>query len=168
MKNWIAIVVAALALSATAVHAADKVAVLDIQKAIASTNAAQQKGKELQDDAEFKKLVAEIETLRSELQAMNKNAEKNRMTWSAEQAAEQQNKMEFKYKDLQLAGNKLKQMEQMAMQNVLAKFKEVIGPVIEEVVKEEGIGLLLKSDAAHMASPAFDITGKVTAKLNSK
>ena len=51
------------------------------------------------------------------------------------------------------------------------KLMEDLGPRLENIVKSivdaEGIGLLLDRKAAIHADPSFDITAKVTEKLNA-
>ena len=73
--------------------AADKIAVVDIARAIFSSNMAQARLKEAETGADFVALRAKYESSTADLQALAKEAETKRMTWSQEQAQSHQKKM---------------------------------------------------------------------------
>jgi outer membrane protein len=54
------------------------------------------------------------------------------------------------------------EVAQRVMREMSARARDVIG----ELVKTEGIGLLLNAQAAMHADPGYDISAKVTDKLN--
>jgi outer membrane protein len=83
-------------------------------------------------------------------------------------AQEKQKNIEFKQADLELIIRKLNAERQEAIK----KLMDEIGPHLEAVVKgiidADGIGLLLdKRTTIYTADPSFDITAKVTDKLNA-
>ena len=79
-------------LSVSNAVAADKIAVVNYTVAIFSSQTAQNKLKEAQQSADFLALKAKYESSTADLQAMAKEAESKRLTWSQEEAAQHQKK----------------------------------------------------------------------------
>jgi outer membrane protein len=97
---------------------------------------------------------------------MGKEAETKRLTWSAEQVAAQQKKMSYAKADYDLAVQKIqaeqKELQQQIMQELSPQFQEALA----QVVQEEGITLLLRSESVIVASPENNLTAKVVDRLN--
>lgn len=161
----IAMTAAALVLSGVAL-ASDKVAVFDLQAAILSTDVAKQRVQELQSNAEFAAMTAKFESLKVDLQGLAKDAETNGMTWSQEQQAEHRKKMEYKRADLELAAKKLQAEKNAAVKRIMQELAPKAKTVLNQMITAEGIGLVLDSKVAYYADASFDITAKVTDKLN--
>ena len=162
-------VVASLILgySAAAV-AAEKIAVVDINRAIFGSEAAQSQAKAAESGSDFVALKAKYESAIADLQAMAKDAESNRMTWSAEQAAEHQKKMEYSKADADLAMRKIQAETKQLQQRIFEQLRPKASEALQEVVEEEGITILLKAEAVMVASPESNITAKVADRLNQK
>ena len=75
---------------ATIASSEDKIAVIDMQQAMFASNYAQNMAKEASESADFVDLRAKAESSAADLQAMAKEAETKRLTWSTEEAAEHQ------------------------------------------------------------------------------
>ena len=88
----VAVTSLAATLSFSAV-AADKIAVVDIARAIFGSNVAQARLQQAETGADFVGLKAKYESSTADLQALAKEAESKRLTWSQEQAQEHQKKM---------------------------------------------------------------------------
>ncbi len=168
MKYFLALITAVAALSASQAYAAEKVAVFDLRKAVFSTDEAKKRAEKLKNSSDTKALTTKIENLNSELQTLNEEGQKNRMTWSAEQGAEHKNKMEYKLKERQIAINKLQQMDKALMQELFKELGPKADKAVRDVIDANGITLLLKAEAAHWFTTKTDITADVTTKLNGK
>jgi len=148
--------------------AAEKIAVVDIARAIFGSKAAQESLKQAEQSADFVALKAKYEGSAADLQALAKEAETKRLTWSQEQAAEHQKKMGYAKADAELAGRKIqgeqKQLQQRIMQQLGPKAQEAL----QEVIKEEGVTILLRAESVMMSSPESNITAKVADRLNQK
>lgn len=169
LKALCLILVAAMAAGlSTASVAEDKIAVVDIAQAIFSSNAAQDRIKQAQTNADFVALKAKFESSVADIQSLAKDAESKRLTWSQEQAQSHQKKMEYIKADIDLARQKIqgeqKQLEQQIMQELGPKAQEAL----QEVVKEEGITILLRADAVLVAGQESNVTAKVADRLNKK
>jgi Skp family chaperone for outer membrane proteins len=84
MKALVLVVVASL-VSVGAV-AEEKIAVVDIARAIFGSNAAQESLRQAEQGADFVSLKAKYEGSAADLQSLAKEAESKRLTWSQEQA----------------------------------------------------------------------------------
>lgn len=147
---------------------AAKVAVLNLQAAIFSTASAQKSFNELQSRSDYAQWVAQEEALLADLRKLNEDAEKNRMTWSAEQTAEHRKKMgvlqtdrEFNMKKIQAENNAVR----MAVQQDLLPKAEV---AVKQVVESEGIEVVLDQQAVVWAMPTVDITKKVAEAMDKQ
>ena len=169
MKALVVVVLASLFVVApVSAVAAEKIAVVDIARAIYGSKAAQESLKQAEQSADFVALKAKYEGSAADLQALAKEAETKRLTWSQEQAAEHQKKMEYAKADAELAGRKIqgeqKQLQQRIMQQLGPKAQEAL----QEVIKEEGITILIRAESVLMSSPESNITAKVADRLNQK
>jgi outer membrane protein len=148
--------------------AAEKIAVVDVARAIFGSKAAQESMKQADQRGDLVALKAKAEGSAADLQAMNKEAEGKRLTWSQEQAAEHQKKMSYAKADYDLAVQKIqgeqKQLQQEIMQDLGPKAQEAL----QEVIKEEGVTILLRAESVMMSSPESNITAKVADRLNRK
>jgi len=153
-------------LASVTVAAETKIAVIDIQQAMFASDYAQNSVKEAQESADFVALRAKAEGSAADLQSMGKEAETKRLTWSAEQVTAQQKKMSYAKADYDLAVQKIqgeqKQLQQQIMQELSPQFQEALA----QVVQEEGITLLLRSESVIVASPENNLTAKVIDRLN--
>jgi outer membrane protein len=157
------IVVSAAMLAAPLAFAAkDKIAVFDVQEAILNTNMAKSEMKAFEARSDISKMISDAEKLKKDITALHAEISKG-----GEGAQEKQKSAEFKQADFELIVRKLNSERQAAGK----KLMENVGPRLEGIVKDivdaEGIGLLLDRKAAIHADPSFDITAKVTEKLNA-
>ena len=166
LKALVLVLVSIVSLASVTVAAETKIAVIDIQQAMFASDYAQNSVKEAQESADFVALRAKAEGSAADLQSMGKEAETKRLTWSAEQVTAQQKKMSYAKADYDLAVQKIqgeqKQLQQQIMQELSPQFQEALA----QVVQEEGITLLLRSESVIVASPENYLTAKVTDRLN--
>ena len=164
----LALVVVCSGTISMAAVAADKIAVVDIARAIFSSNTAQVRLKEAETGADFVALKAKYESSTADLQALAKEAESKRMTWSQEQALEHQKKMEYAKADAELAGRKIQSEQQQLQQKIMQEIGPMAQQALQEVVQEEGVTILLKIDSVLLAGPESNLTAKVADRLNKK
>jgi len=155
-----------LSLVSVGALAQGKIAVLDIERAIFNTEEAKAQFNALQQTPDFVKNKKEAEDLKKRYDTLAEQFNKNREVMSAEQTAEQQKKLQELGTDLQFVAKKLQQSQSEVAQRVAREIGPRARDVVGELVKSEGIGLLLNAQAAMHADPGYDITAKVTDKLN--
>ena len=166
LKTVVLVLVSIVSLASVTVAAETKIAVIDIQQAMFASDYAQNSVKVAQGSADFVALRAKAEGSAADLQSLGKEAETKRLTWSAEQVTAQQKKMSYAKADYDLAVQKIqgeqKQLQQKIMQELSPQFQEALA----QVVQEEGITLLLRSESVIVASPENNLTAKVIDRLN--
>lgn len=155
-----------LAITAGVAQAQGKTAVLNIQQAILLTDESQTRFKELRAQAAYKDNKKQLDQLRKEHDDIIKKLQKDMAVMSDDQKRQQQGIIEEKRADIEHVMRKLQgaeqQLGQMLMQELAPKLQEVV----TELIKTEGIGLLLNSEAVLHADNSYDITAKVTDRLN--
>ena len=169
VKTLVLVLVASLfAAAPMGALAEDKVAVVDIARAIFGSDAAQAKLKQAEQGADFVSLKAKYESSAADLQALAKEAESKRLTWSQEQAVEHQKKMEYAKADAELAGRKIQAEQQQLQQSIMQELGPKAQEALKEVVAEEGVTILLRRESVMVFSPESSITAKVADRLNQK
>jgi outer membrane protein len=143
-----------------------KVAVFNAQAAILGSDQAKATLEKLRNDSNYAGLQAELETLKSDMEALRKESETKGMTWSADQVAEHRKKMESVGSDLQYTAKKMQSEQQSVMQRIMQQMQPKVEEALTAVIKAEGVDLVLDSQAAFFASDAADITDLVTQRLN--
>lgn len=164
----IAISTALLASASTwAATAKDKVAVFDVQEAILSTNTAKEQMKAFESRPDVAKMMADGEKLKKDITALRDEAAKDGAGWTAAKASEKKKAIEFKEADFELIVRKLNSERQASGKKLMDDIGPRLEGIVKEIVEAEGIGLLLDRKAAIHAEPSWDITAKVTEKLNA-
>lgn len=143
-----------------------KIAVLDIDRAILQTQEAEKRFKALQEQADFKADRAEFERLKKEQESLVKQFQKDLAVMSNEQKEAQRKKIGSAQSDLEHIGRKLQAAEQEVAQALAQEMAPKLQAAVSEIIKSEGIGLLVNSKAVMHADTSFNITAKVTDKLN--
>jgi outer membrane protein len=148
------------------VAAEGKIAIINLQQAILNTDEAKERFKLLQESSEYKDYKTRAESLKKEGETLLAELNKNREVMSAEQQETQAKKVQSIKTDLDFQVKRLQQMEGELQQSLVREMGSRVKAVIGELIKVEGIGLLLRGEAALHADSAFNITAKVTDKLN--
>ena len=158
----------ALAFFALPAAAVDKIAVVDIQRVIFTSDVAKARQKQLQAESEFVSLQAKYDSIAADVKALQKKIEAERDTMSQEQATENQKKMEYLRADYDLVERKLRAEVQQLQGKIMEELQPKVQAALKELVEAEGITLLLQREAVIVADPALDVTGKLLERLNAK
>ncbi len=158
---------AILALSLPALGwAQGKIAVVNLQEAILQTDLAQKRLTEVRNQDDYKTDKAEFDSLKKEFEDLAKKFQKDAAVMSQEQQLAARKKLASKQADLEHVTGKLQQAEQQAGQSLLQEMSPKVQQVLRDLIKAEGIGLLLQQQAVIHADAGYSITAKVTDKLN--
>lgn len=155
-----------LSIWAIGAQAQGKIAVLDIQSAILNTDVAQERLKALRNEPDFKDNRKELESLKKEHDKMVEKLKKDLAVLSAEQKQAKSQRISEKRADIEHVARKLQAAEQQLVQEVVQELAPKMQEVVGELIKNEQIGLLLDRKATLHVDNAFNITAKVTDKLN--
>jgi outer membrane protein len=146
----------------------NKIAVVDAKVAIFGSKTAQSYLKIFEESADFQSLKAKYESLSADFLAMGQEVETQRLTWSAEQLAEHQKKMSYIKADAELAIQKISAEQKQLEQRILQNLAPLVELSIQEIVKEQGITLLLRAESVLLASPETSITQQVAERIDIK
>ena len=142
-----------------------KVAVVNIQAAMLSSEYGQAEMAKLEKSADYSALITEFEGLRADLQALDSEASANSSKWDAERIAEYQKQRQFLQADLELNGRKIQTDQQAAVQSIYAAMNQPAQEALQELIAEESVTLLLKAEAVYHATVEHDLTQKLALKL---
>ena len=148
--------------------AAGKIALVDTATAIYGSGTAQAMLKEAEQSADFLSLKAKYESSTADLQAMAKEADTKRLTWSKEEAAEHQKKMGYAKADAELAVQKIKAEQQQLQQSILQQLGPLAQQAIQEIVQEQEISVLLRAETVLIADQGLYITANVAERIDQK
>lgn len=167
MSRLAKITLIALALALPSIgFAQGKIAVVNLQEAILQTDLAQKRLAEVRGQDDYKADKAEFEKLKGEFEDLAKKFQKDAAVMSQEQQLAARKKLASKQADLEHVTGKLQQAEQLAGQGLLQELSPKVQKVLRELITAEGIGLLLQQQAVIHADAGYNITAKVTDKLN--
>lgn len=157
-----------LAFGAPLASAVEKIAVVDIQRVIFTSDTAKARQKQLQAEQGFVELQAKYDSIAADVKALQKKIEAERDTMSRDQATETQKKMEYLRADYELVARKLQAEVQQLQGKIMEELQPQIQAALKELVEAEGVTLLLQREAVIFAAPTMDLTGKLLERLNAK
>lgn len=143
-----------------------KIAVVDLQEAILQTDLAQKRLGQVRSQDDYKADKAEYDKLKTEFDELLQKFQKDSAIMSNEQQAAARNKLASKQADLEHVTGKLQKTETAAGQALLQEMAPRVQVVLQEIIAQEGIGLLLQRQSIIHADAGYSITAKVTDKLN--
>lgn len=152
------------------VNAEGKIAVIDVQRAISNSDVAKARIETFSAQPDVKETIATLEALKADGQKMVEKLRAEEAILSAEQKAELQKKIQGVQSDMQYEGKKLQQANTELEQAIMRELNPYIGKIIDEIVQQEGIGLLLNNNPQIVlfSDTSYDITPKVTERLNKQ
>ena len=143
-----------------------KIAVLDAVGAVMRTDEAQKRLKTLRAQPAYDANSKEREKLIKEYQDMVQQLQKDMAVMSQEQRQAQGKKLEDKRSDIEHVERKLQESEQELLQALMQDLGGKLQKVVTDLIKSEGIGLLLDKKAAIHVDNSYDLSPKVTEQLN--
>ena len=143
-----------------------RVAVLNLEEAVFNTEEAKSQFNALRQTPDYSRNKKEAEDIKKQYDTLAEEFNKNREVMSAEQQADKAKKINDLRTDLEFVVKKLQQSEREVAGRVMREMMPRANTVVGELVKTEGIGLLLNSQAALYSEASYSLTAKVTDQLN--
>lgn len=153
-----------LALAAPAVFAETKIGVVDVQSAILQSEEAKRLLKQIQD--EFKDEESEIRAVQSERVALYERLQKDNEVMSASEKRRLQQQIESKTNDLTYLSQKVQRQIEARQQELFQGIDSKVQKAIEELVLEDDYDLIFHRSHVLWAGDLYDLTRKITEKLN--
>jgi len=166
---WLAIFSTVTVFAADSVggNAPAKIVVLDIQGAIMMTNTAREKMKALENQKEYAEMHKKAEALRQQLIKKQEELQKEGPAWSADKRNNHLKDMDFMRKDFELSAQKLQAEQQELVRQLVKAAEPKIKQAMDQIIKEQGIAVVLEKGATIFADRSTDITELLVQKLNT-
>lgn len=143
-----------------------KIAILDVQRAIMETDAIEKTMKTLKNDPSYRSNMREAEKIKKEGQTLVEKLRKDGPVMGNEQKLALQKRIQEKQADLEHIARKVQAREQEMLKPIVDRKQVLLQAAVKSIISKDGIGLLLDSRSAIHADVSYDITAKVTKKLN--
>jgi outer membrane protein len=154
-------------LTASAVtQAQGRIAVVDLEQAILQTDFAQQRLRDFEASEAFAEDRTEFDSLKGELDQLFQNFQRDQAAMSDDEKVAAQQKLASKNADLEYVAKKLQSLQQQNAQRVFQELVPSARQVLGEVIETDQIGLLLQAQSVIHADLGYNITAKITDKLN--
>lgn len=159
-------IVAALtmAFAAPSAFADAKIAVVDVQSAILNSDQAKRLLAQIQK--EFKPQEDQIRKVQSDAAELYQRAQKDSDVMSDAEKRKLQAQIESKNNDFVYMRNKLQKQMQDRQKELFSGVDQEVQKAIEELVRSDKYDLILPRQAVLYAGDVYNITNKVTEKLN--
>ena len=154
----------AMVLGSSPALAEMKVAVVDVQAAIANSDQAKRLVAQLQ--SEFKDQQDQIRKIQSDAAALLERAQKNSDVMSDLEKRKLQNEIQSKNSDFEYLRQKLQNQVEQRRNEMFAPVNKEVQQAIEDLVRENDYDLVVPAQATLYINPVYDVTNKVTEKLN--
>lgn len=163
MKAFLGFILA-IAVSATA-HA-EKIAVVDIQRALLTSNAAKNYENALK--AEFSQDQQKVVDLEKQVKAARDKVAKNKDLVSADELKKMKLQFQKVFAEYQRSGQALQQKKMQREQAFIQQMKPQLDKALKAVIAQEKIDLVISRQAVHYADDKLNLTPKVVELLNKQ
>ena len=162
--RWLVILTALFAFNT--VSAAElKVAVVDMERALFMSDAAQAGVKEF--EAANKADIEKLKSLEADLTASQQRLEKEGDIMSKDERTKLSNDMQQKGQEYQFYVGKLKKQEDAWKRGFLNQQLPELQKILKKIIDEKGYDLVVNAQAVVFTSPKADITKLLIERLNS-
>lgn len=163
----IALIFAGL-IPATSLALEGKIAVVNPQRAILTTDIGEKRVKKLQKRKDYVALREQLEEWQEEGQDLEKDLRKDGSTMKDSKRRELQRKITILRADVEHQARKLQAMNAELVENLNAEMGPRVKEILDSLIKSEGIGLLLFEDPEliRYVDSTYDLTARVAERLN--
>ncbi len=140
------------------------VGVVNLEQALFNSQAAQELQAVIQE--EFRDDTERAERLNTELRELVERAQRDESIMSESEKRKINSDAQEKQVQLQMISERVQGALQERNQSFIDSMRQNLGAAIQAVVQEGGYTLVLNADSVAFFDNVYDITGKVTAKLN--
>lgn len=140
------------------------VGVVNLEQALFNSQAAQELQAVIQE--EFRDDTERAERLNTELRELVERAQRDESIMSEAEKRKINSDAQEKQVQLQMISERVQGALQERNQSFIDSMRQNLGAAIQAVVQEGGYTLVLNADSVAFFDNVYDITGKVTAKLN--
>lgn len=164
IRNLIAIAV--LLSVAGAVSAQDTIAVVNQERVLFASEAAEEASLSLRD--EFRGQEERVQALEQEINQLRERAQTDSALMTEEETAELQQEMRSLLGEREQLVNQLQSAQQERRQAFVEEYGSVVTGILQDLVDENGIDLLISSSEVLYARPDMDLTDEALSRFNEQ
>lgn len=167
MNNWIKAVklsLAGLFFVAGSAMAEQKIAIVDMERALFQSEGAKASFKQVED--QFGDDLSKVKDLEKELLESQKKLQNDAAVMSDDEQRKMRNTIKEKQSEYQFFAGKLQQAEQQWRQQFFRANMQRLQAILKELVEQEKVDLVLNGQAVIHVTPELDLTKKLLNKLN--
>lgn len=146
------------------VLAETKIAVLDMEAALSATKQASELREKLKQ--EFTAEETQLRQLSEEGNSLKDKLKQESSFLSETDRRQLMAQIQNKFQEFQVLGNQLKQQRVAREQQFLTDMRPQIETILKDLMKKEGIDIILNRKGAVYVDPQLDLTPKVAEELN--
>lgn len=163
MNKWIKRLALSLAVISTPAFA-NKIAVVDLERALFMSDAAQESFKQVKE--QFGDDIVKVEALQKELIASEKKLQKDGAIMSDDEQRKLRNTIKEKQSEFQFFAGKIQQAEQQFKQQYFRANGAGVQKLLKELIDAEKVDMVLNGQAVMYVTPDLDLTKKLLIKIN--
>ena len=167
MNNWMKaskVLVASVCMLAGAAFADQKIAVVDMERALFQSEGAKASFKQVED--QFGDDLGKVKVLEKELMDIQKKLQKDADIMSDDEQRKIRNTVKEKQSEYKFFAGKLQQAEQQWRQQFFSANMQRLKAILKSLVDEEKVDIVLNGQAVIHVTPDLDLTKKLLNKLN--
>ncbi len=164
MIKWTKIIAASLCFMAGSAMAVDKIAIVDMERALFQSDGAKASFKQVED--QFGDDLVKVKTLEKEMLESQKKLQKDGAIMSDDEQRKLRNNIKEKQGEFQFFAGKLQKAEQQWRQQFFRASLPRVQELLNEIIKDEKVDLVLNGQAVVFVKPELDLTKKLLNKLN--
>lgn len=163
--NWIKLTFFALFFVAINTHAAqNKIAIVDMERALFQSSAAQTSFKEVED--QFGDDLEKIKTLESAIKERQEKLKKDGAIMSDDEQRKLRNDIKESQSEYKFYAGKIQKAEQQWRQQFFHASLPRLQEILKKLIEEEKVDMVLNGQAVIHVTPDLDLTKKLLQKLN--
>ena len=159
------LVMALAGLLSTTAWAEVKISFVDVQRAIAGSEQAKAYIQQIQDETKTEQ--DRIRDIQTDATALLERLQKDGEVMSDSEKRKLQQQISDKNDEYQYLGQKLQKQFETRQQELFVGIDQKVQKAIEEMVLSDDYDVIFRREAAVYVGPLYDITRKLTEKLNS-
>lgn len=146
-----------------------KIAVVNPQRAILTTDIGKKRVKALQKRKDYVALREQLEDWQEEGQDLEKKLRKDGSTMKEAKLRDIQRRIAILRADIEHQARKLQAMNSELIESLNAEMSSSLNAILDSLIKAEGIGLLLleNPEIVRYVDSNYDLTAKVAERLNA-
>lgn len=147
-----------------------KIAVVNPQRAILTTDVGEKRVKELEKRKDYVALREQLEEWQEEGADIEKKLRKDGATMKESKRRDLQRKVAILRADVEHQARKLQAMQTELLESLNAEMGPRVREILDSLIKSEGIGLLLfeNPEVVRYADSNYDLTARVAERLNEE